>query len=66
MTHVFILPIVSETRIGNLDVKTSEVHFYVQRTSSFSMNDAIIIYDRVVLNVGEAMNMITGTFTALQ
>ncbi len=56
--------IVSETRIGNVDVKSEEVHFYVQRSSVYSINNAIVQFDMERLNVGEAMDMNTGIFSA--
>ncbi len=56
--------IVSETLVGNIDVKTTEVHFYVQRTSSYSFNNAVIQFDRERLNIGGAMDMNTGIFFA--
>ena len=51
-----------ETRIGYLDVKTSNgVYFSVQRTTSFSAtNEAMIPYQLERLNIGRAMNLATG------
>lgn len=53
-----------ETRLGFLDVKTSPVHFFVQRQKTFEENGAIIPFDMEQLNMGGAMNMASGTFTA--
>ncbi len=56
--------IASETRIGNVDVKSTEVHFYVQRSSSYAFSNAIVQFDTERLNVGGAMNMNTRIFSA--
>jgi len=47
-------------------VKTESVHFYqfyVQRTVDFGSTNAVIPFDTVRLNVGDAMNPATGVFT---
>lgn len=50
--------------IGNLDVKTKTIHFYVQRNTSFTAGGRISFeFER--LNEGGSMNSITGVFTAL-
>lgn len=54
---------VSQELIGNVDIKTKTVHFYVTRKSSFE-TIAIIPFEEEQLNVGEAMNLETGVFTA--
>ena len=56
--------LVTETMIGNVDIKTKSVHFYVQRNSSFSNEETIISFEFARLNEGEAMNLTSGTFTA--
>ena len=49
--------------IGNIDIKTRTVHFFVQRNNSL-VQDGIVPYDIERLNVGKAMNLTTGIFTA--
>lgn len=55
---------VSQQFIGNVDVKKRIVHFYVQRTTSFSSPNSIIRFDSVRLNDGGAMDFENGIFTA--
>jgi hypothetical protein len=50
--------------IGYNDVKSTPVHFYVQRNSSFSTEDTPIPFDLERVNEGNAMNLKTGKFTA--
>ncbi len=50
--------------IGQLDVKTETVHFYVQRNSGFNIQDAIIPFQLARLNEGGAFNLTSGIFTA--
>lgn len=50
--------------VGNVEIKTTSAHFYVQRSSSFSTADAIIPWQSARLNEGGAMNLATGVFTA--
>ena len=61
----FDILIVSETFYGSVDVKSKSVHFTVQRTTSnFAVENAVIPFDIERLNVGGAMNLATGVFTA--
>ena len=53
-----------QTWIGQVDVKSSSVNFYVQRSSDYSTINTPISFDVVRLNVGGAMNTATGKFTA--
>ena len=53
-----------EEFIGNVDVKTRSIHFYVQKNSNFTTKDTIIPFEVARLNVGDAMNLETGIFTA--
>ena len=53
-----------ETTVGVVDVKSSPVHFYVQRTSPYNRAGTIIPYNILRLNVGGGMNIISGNFTA--
>ena len=50
--------------IGNIDVKTKSVNFYVQRNNNFVTPNATITFDMAPLNVGGAMNLGSGIFTA--
>jgi hypothetical protein len=50
--------------IGYADVKSAPVHFYVQRNSSFSTKNTPIPFELVRVNEGNAMNLLTGKFTA--
>ncbi len=50
--------------IGYADVKSTPVHFYVQRNSSFSTRDTPTPWDLSRVNEGNAMNLQTGKFTA--
>jgi hypothetical protein len=52
--------------IGYTDIKSASVHFYVQRSSSFSSNDSPILFDSALVNEGNAMDLKTGIFTAPQ
>ncbi len=45
-------------------MKEDTVHFFVQREPSFSSLDIFIPFKRVVLNVGNAMSLVTGVFIA--
>ena len=49
--------------IGNLDVQTKIVHFYVQRNFAFS-SIAVIPFHSALLNEGDAFNLHSGVFTA--
>ncbi len=56
---------VSETLFGSVDVKSQSVHFYVQKNKDFSPNSTSVIpFDIERLNVGGAMNLASGVFTA--
>ena len=50
--------------IGILDVKTKNVHFYVQRKSNFVKANSAIPFELARLNKGGAMNLSSGIFTA--
>jgi len=55
-----------EILIGNVQVKTRIVHFYVQRKAGYPKGSGLgpITFDVEQLNVGGAMNLTTGGFTA--
>ena len=50
--------------IGNVDVKTKTVHFYVQRNSTFKAERVNIPFQVERLNEGGGMNLNSGVFTA--
>jgi len=52
--------------IGQVDVKTNTIHFYVQKDSSFGFGgqSGVIPFELARLNVGNAFNLALGTFTA--
>ncbi len=50
--------------IGYNDVKSVPVYFYVQKGTNFNLTNTPIPFERVVNNVGNAMNVDTGIFTA--
>ena len=52
-----------ELVIGNVEVKTKTVHFYMQRRTTFT-TIGIIPFELNRLNEGGAMNLTTGIFTA--
>lgn len=49
--------------MGFIDIKSSSVHFYVQRNTKFSTTAAAIPFQVEHLNMGRAMNLSTGVFT---
>ena len=59
---IYILAV--ETLIGIVDIKSSPVQFYVQRTSSYSTVETVIPWQVTRLNLGNAMNVGSGVFTA--
>ena len=50
--------------IGENDVKSTRVYFYVQKNSAFSTKGAAIPFEIAVLNIGNAIDIQTGVFTA--
>lgn len=52
-----------QTLIGNVELKTKNIHFYVQRNTPFGKK-GIISFEIERLNVGGAMNLRSGVFTA--
>ncbi len=50
--------------IGYADVKSTPVHFYVQRNSSFDTKFTPIPFELAVVNEGNAMDLSSGKFTA--
>lgn len=55
-----------ETLVGTADIKSQPVHFNVARETVLSTsNGAVVIsYEKVYLNIGGAMNITSGRFTA--
>jgi hypothetical protein len=63
--RLFIFSLTDKQKwIGYADVKSTPVHFYVQRNSGFSTRDNRIPWDLSRVNEGNAMNLQTGKFTA--
>ena len=54
---------VSEVSIGQVNVKTKIIHFYVKRNSNFETQNAVIPFDLARLNEGGAFNLPSGIFT---
>jgi len=50
--------------VGNIDVKTKSVHFYVQRNSTFDSPKSVILFEFAQINEGDAFNLTSGVFTA--
>jgi hypothetical protein len=53
-----------EKVIGHVDVKSSPVYFSVERTSSFNRTNIPIPFESSQTNVGGAMDLASGVFTA--
>lgn len=53
-----------EKRVALVDIKSSPIHFYVQRKSAFDLPNKVIPFEIEVLNEGRAMNLATGVFRA--
>lgn len=45
-------------------MKTKNIHFYVQRNSSFTKPNEVVTFELERLNEGNAMNLTSGIFTA--
>jgi len=52
-----------ETRYGFVDVKSSPVHFFVTRLTSWSTT-GMMPFEKEYLNLGGGMNLASGVFTA--
>ncbi len=63
---MYFLIVGFQTWIGHVDVKSSPVYFYVQKDNNFNMSNTNvpIPFEIERLNVGGAMNLTSGTFTA--
>ena len=61
---IYFLFAVSQKVIGNIDIKTESIHFYVQRNTSFSTTNAVLPFELSRLNEGRAMDLVSGIFTA--
>ncbi len=53
-----------ETSLGYVDVKSSPVYFYLQKNTNFNTTSVPIPFEVERLNVGGAMNLGSGIFTA--
>lgn len=47
-----------------MDVKSSSIHFTVQRKTDFNLTNVVLPFEYELLNVGNAMNLVSGVFTA--
>ena len=50
--------------MGSIDVKSSPVYFYVQKNNSHSGDNSTVTFEIEQLNVGGAMDLSSGIFTA--
>ena len=64
MTIFNLIIIDLETLIGNVEVKTRSVHFYVYRNKDFVRLKWDIDFQDEELNMGRVVNLSTGQFTA--
>lgn len=55
---------VSQDVIGDIEMKTTSVHFYVQRNSEFYTVNGVLPFQLARLNEGDAFDLTSGTFTA--
>ena len=55
---------VNEHILGYSDLKSRKVYFYVQKRADYGRAWSIIPWDREILNIGNHMNLLSGTFTA--
>lgn len=55
---------VSEKVIGNVEVKTKDVHFYVQRKSKLENGWDNMPFETELVNLGGAMSLTSGVFIA--
>ena len=62
--NVLIYILVSQVIIGNVDIKTKSVHFYVQRSSSFGDITSGIPFELARLNEGGGMTLYSGVLKA--
>lgn len=65
--HVFTGQNVAESRIGYVDVKSDPVYFFAQRSTSYTattVEPSTVPFQTVQNNVGSAMDVTTGVFTA--
>jgi hypothetical protein len=50
--------------IGTVDVKSTAIYFYAQMTMIYSAALTTVQFDSIKLNVGTALNPVTGIFVA--
>lgn len=50
--------------MGYADVKSMPIYFYVQKSTSFNQANTPVPFEVVQLNIGNAMNIASGIFTA--
>jgi len=64
LDNIFHFFKVYEKMIGLNDIKSTPVYFYVQRESLFTTQHSVIPFETERLNIGGAMNLTSGVFTA--
>jgi hypothetical protein len=60
----FVKKLDSQKWIGHVDVKSAPVYFHVQRNASFNALKDAIPFDFARVNIGNAIDLSTGIFTA--
>ncbi|XP_057373212.1 uncharacterized protein LOC130694063 [Daphnia carinata] len=53
-----------QKRIGYQDIKTKPIYFYVQKDKHFSQSDVPLPFELTIVNIGGAMDLPSGVFTA--
>lgn len=53
-----------QTMIGRTNIQSSSAYFYVQRSTTYGTLNSVVPFDIARLNIGGAMNLATGVFTA--
>ncbi len=64
LSNSFLFTDKQQKWIGYADVKSTPVHFYVQRNSDFNTKDTPIPFELARVNEGNAMDLASGKFTA--
>ena len=59
-----MLPADVEKFIGDADVKSSPTYFSVKRMNKWNTSNTAIPFDVSLVNIGQAMNLTSGVFTA--
>lgn len=64
ISHFHLNCVGFQTEIGYIDVKSSPTYFYVQKNLNFDATNTPIPFEISKLNVGNAMDLASGKFTA--